>query len=152
MTPLAELSFTLRAFSRSPSCSVSPPSTLLSSFCPFSSCFFAPAYSITTDATDSSLSTSLLRRDISRGWMNNQDIKVKSRTSRQKDAYSKHPFVPNVWESVASFHDIKNIHHDDIHLAQQFHQGLHLNVITIFIVHCSTRKISKRETKYLKIL
>ena len=39
---------------------------------------FAPAYSITTDATDSSLSTSLLRRDISRRWMNNQDIKVES--------------------------------------------------------------------------
>lgn len=119
---------------------------------PFFFVLFAPAYSITTDATDSSLSTSLLRRDISRGWMNNQDIKVESRTSRQKDAYSKHPFVPNVWESVASFHDIKNIHHDDIHLAQQFHQGLRLNVITIFIVYCSTRKISKRETKYLKIL
>lgn len=45
---------------------------------------FAPAYSITTDATDSSLSTSLLRRDISGGWMNNQDIKVETTASRQK--------------------------------------------------------------------
>lgn len=42
---------------------------------PFFFVLFAPAYSITTDATDSSLSTSLLRRDISRGWMNNQDNK-----------------------------------------------------------------------------
>lgn len=35
---------------------------------------FAPGYSITTDATDSSLSTSLLRGDISPGWVNNKEI------------------------------------------------------------------------------
>lgn len=61
-----------------PLCALSLSSFSLASFFVFLSVLFASGYSITTDAIDSSLSTLLLPGDVSRGWMNNQEIEVES--------------------------------------------------------------------------
>lgn len=53
-------------------------SSLFPFFFRFFSALFASGYSITTDAIDSSLSTLLLPGDVSRGWMNNQEIEVEA--------------------------------------------------------------------------
>lgn len=124
MTPLAELSFTLRASSHSflfhpllPAnatlfSSFPSPSFSFSFFCLFLVLFrfsvlFAPGYSITTDATDSSLSTSLLRGDISPGWVNNKEIEDASMYLAMKRCGL---LEASICIQNAAFHTCNNMH------------------------------------------